>query len=35
MESETGVVIVAEIADAETGVDGGVETEVVDADAVG
>lgn len=34
MESETGVVIV-EIADAETGVDGGVETEVEDVDCVG
>lgn len=38
MESETGVVIVAEIADAETVVDAGVGTEgteVVDADVVG
>lgn len=35
MESEADVVIVAEIVDAETGVDVGVGTEVVDADAVG
>lgn len=35
MKSEVGVVIAAEIADGETGVDGDVETEVADVDSVG
>lgn len=35
MKSETGVVIAAGIADAETGVDGGVEAEVADVDSAG